>query len=668
MKKLICLFLFTILFSNNSFCQYIQDSRIDSIVNLISQQNVSKYMRELTGDTTVMIGGINRLIFSRYYTSPANNWAAQYIYEKFQSFGLNAQYQVIDSTCKNVLAVKIGTKYPNQKYIIGAHYDNIIWPINPGPLDTVHGADDNASGVCGVLEAARLLANMSFPYTIIFAAWDEEELGLLGSTYYADSAYNRGDSIKAYFNMDMITWNYNNQNYFRAGPDSNSTFFIDIFTSLKTKYIPLYTHVVRYSDDYGTDQVPFVVKGYRTFNVSEYNLSINPNYHKITDTYSNADLLYCVSLLKPTIAMFTTFALNKTVYYQHKQLLSSYDTLPRIATAIIKFPNKLTVLSNAPRLYYKANNEPYSYVNAYYNNLDTFKFLLPGKPRGSSVSYYFAAQDSIDNFVCTYPVGGSGLNPPGTTPPQNPFNYQIYMDYNQCSNTLPKPISDLQYTYDTIPLIQNNKLVNKIKINLNINHPNDGDVLIQLKGPNGTINLSQNNGNGGANYINTTFDDSALTSITQGIPPFTGSFKPQSPLSYFNNQPASANWVLRIFDTRAGNTGTLASWCILMQLKNNVSVKENNIPLKFELSLNYPNPFNPTTNIKYRIANNSFVSLKIYDVLGKEVTTLVNEKQNAGEYLAVFNGSGLSSGVYFYKLTCVGQEEFTDIKKMLMIK
>jgi hypothetical protein len=90
-----------------------------------------------------------------------------------------------------------------------------------------------------------------------------------------------------------------------------------------------------------------------------------------------------------------------------------------------------------------------------------------------------------------------------------------------------------------------------------------------------------------------------------------------------------------------------------------------NIPDNFSLSQNYPNPFNPSTNIKYQITDNKFVTLKVYDILGKEVATLVNEKQNAGTYEATFDGSKLTSGIYFYKLTC---EDFSETKKMLMIK
>jgi len=99
------------------------------------------------------------------------------------------------------------------------------------------------------------------------------------------------------------------------------------------------------------------------------------------------------------------------------------------------------------------------------------------------------------------------------------------------------------------------------------------------------------------------------------------------------------------------------------------------IPLNFVLYQNYPNPFNPTTTIKYSIATSSplakgrteegFVTLKVYDVLGREVATLVNEKQSPGSYSVMFNASGIPSGIYFYKLTA---GKFSQTKKMLLLK
>jgi hypothetical protein len=92
------------------------------------------------------------------------------------------------------------------------------------------------------------------------------------------------------------------------------------------------------------------------------------------------------------------------------------------------------------------------------------------------------------------------------------------------------------------------------------------------------------------------------------------------------------------------------------------------IPEKYSLSQNYPNPFNPTTNIKYQIANSSNVVLSVYNMLGKKVVTLVNQKQNAGFYEVTFDGTNLSSGIYFYKLTCTGQDNFSETKKMILLK
>ncbi len=96
-----------------------------------------------------------------------------------------------------------------------------------------------------------------------------------------------------------------------------------------------------------------------------------------------------------------------------------------------------------------------------------------------------------------------------------------------------------------------------------------------------------------------------------------------------------------------------------------VTATGNTVPDNFSLSQNYPNPFNPSTIINYQLAINSRVTLKIYDALGNEIETLVNEKQNAGSYSVDFNAASLPSGIYFYKLVT---EKFSETKKMILIK
>jgi len=88
-------------------------------------------------------------------------------------------------------------------------------------------------------------------------------------------------------------------------------------------------------------------------------------------------------------------------------------------------------------------------------------------------------------------------------------------------------------------------------------------------------------------------------------------------------------------------------------------------PKNFYLFQNYPNPFNPITSIKYSLQKEGLASLKVYDVLGKEVATLVNEFKNTGSYAVSFNAESLSSGVYFYRLQA---GSFVETKKMILLK
>jgi len=93
------------------------------------------------------------------------------------------------------------------------------------------------------------------------------------------------------------------------------------------------------------------------------------------------------------------------------------------------------------------------------------------------------------------------------------------------------------------------------------------------------------------------------------------------------------------------------------------------IPVKFDLSQNYPNPFNPVTKINYDLSRDSKVTIKIYDISGREVYTLINESLAAGYYTAEFNASNLSSGVYFYQIIAQGSKDrFVMNKKMMLIK
>jgi hypothetical protein len=92
---------------------------------------------------------------------------------------------------------------------------------------------------------------------------------------------------------------------------------------------------------------------------------------------------------------------------------------------------------------------------------------------------------------------------------------------------------------------------------------------------------------------------------------------------------------------------------------------DNQIPSNYSISQNYPNPFNPSTTIKYSVPKVSFVTIKIYDVLGSEVATLLNEEKPVGTYELSWSAANLSSGVYFYQLKA---GSFVETKKMILLR
>ena len=107
---------------------------------------------------------------------------------------------------------------------------------------------------------------------------------------------------------------------------------------------------------------------------------------------------------------------------------------------------------------------------------------------------------------------------------------------------------------------------------------------------------------------------------------------------------------------------------VINQVRNTV-----NFPIRYQLMQNYPNPFNPVTTIKYSVPATSHISLVVYDVLGREIQTLINEEKYPGNYTVQFDGSDLSNGVYFYVMkadnpsTNSGQS-FIDTKKLVLLK
>ncbi|RJQ64939.1 MAG: T9SS C-terminal target domain-containing protein [Stygiobacter sp.] len=139
----------------------------------------------------------------------------------------------------------------------------------------------------------------------------------------------------------------------------------------------------------------------------------------------------------------------------------------------------------------------------------------------------------------------------------------------------------------------------------------------------------------------------------------------ESLLTFISKEGHQLNVLLSENSPQSGDV--VVDWMEYVRIVyNTTEVKTDGMmPTSFKLFQNYPNPFNPTTNISYQLPTTSHVTLKVYDTLGRIVAELVNEEKSAGSYTVKFDGTKLSSGVYFYTIKA---GNFSDTKKLLLAK
>ncbi|UCH65699.1 MAG: M20/M25/M40 family metallo-hydrolase [Ignavibacterium sp.] len=281
-----------------------QSPIIQTVIDETNVDSLIFFVEELSGEVQTIIGGSPYTIVSRHKNQPSNDKAADYIKQKLESYGLQAYDQWFSGSGRNVYAVQTGTDFPNQKYIICAHYDDM--PSGP----TAPGADDNASGTAAVLEAARILSQYLAKYTIIYALWDEEEQGLVGAYYYAQQASSAGDSILGVINMDMIAW------------DSNSDYIADVHTRPIGSSIYLKDKIIETNNLYSlglnidvknpgstySDHAAFWNYNFGAILLIEDGTDFNNYYHTTNDKVQYFNQLYYLMMSKVSIGTFAALA------------------------------------------------------------------------------------------------------------------------------------------------------------------------------------------------------------------------------------------------------------------------------------------------------------------------------------------------------------------------
>lgn len=315
------------------------------------------------------------------------------------------------------------------------------------------------------------------------------------------------------------------------------------------------------------------------------------------------------------------------------------------------------------------------YKNGYYRTeLSLDRYLTSGDLE-SSYTYSYNGT-GVDQAIKFFNTGNSKLligglhNSSVMMLKLTPSTAQTVTYYR---NNINKIILDSLYTYDSINLNVSDlppfSQVKKVYINIDtVLHTAIGDLRIYLNHEGKTDTLVYQRGFNSDNFIGTKLRDTSNSPIcNSNNAPFTGYFKPCYPLSQFQNLSAIGPWVFIIHDRKAPETGILKAWSLIIEYEIPIGITtiSGEIPVYYSLSQNYPNPFNPFTKIKFALPSNSFVNLKIYDINGKEIKTLVNEMKSPGIYETEFDGSDLASGVYFYRIET---GDYSESRKMVLIK
>jgi subtilisin-like proprotein convertase family protein len=351
---------------------------------------------------------------------------------------------------------------------------------------------------------------------------------------------------------------------------------------------------------------------------------------------------------------------------QHQPVLSGVGTGDQTVILNAVSPRTIANNENKPRLYYSINGGNYQFLYPDDITGSSYKFYIPGQPFGTTVNYYFAVQDQNGLIIETLPRGGRGINPPGSVAPVSQYTYLVAPDYTQtlCSNTVPKAIPDLSTIYDTIPVSYVGG-IKDINVNVNIDHTRVSTLNLSLIGPDGTtIDLSSDNGGSGSNFTNTTFDDEAMISIKNGIAPYTGSFKPEQPLSTYDVKEVTGNWILKVQDDAVSQVGTLQNWCITINYFDlSVGIAETSIEKALKLDQNFPNPVFGITNIPFTLPAPGKADIDLYDLYGRKVMSIASGTFASGLNVINVDLSGLSSGTYFYRLV---QGDITQTKVLLL--
>ncbi|MFH1279936.1 MAG: M28 family peptidase [Candidatus Eisenbacteria bacterium] len=670
----------------------VADPQIQAMVNAVSITNYNSYVQRLQDFVT------------RQANTDSCQAAANWIKATYESFGIDSvMFHNFSSTYKdNVVATIPGVGDPSKIILIGGHYDSYTGTTNNAP-----GADDDATGTACALECARILSQYEWNYTLVFMAFGGEEYGLYGSEGYASDAAARGDDIVAAVCVDMIGY--------VAGGDAID---LDIISNTGSQWIRAAVDVA--ATDYvpalsvvtgslpggaSSDHASFWAHGYDAILFFEDTGNYSPYIHTTNDvvgvSYNNPTL--AERSVKAAVALLATLAEPFQIAIIHDPLADTEDTSNdyRVAAEIVS----AEALEPDSLLVHWSNGGGWNEIAmTATGNPDEYEAFIPAQPGGTWVEYYISAGDIIGNRATdpkdaplsthTFFVGVI------TTTWFDDFEANLGWTVGDAGDDATTGVwercnpqaTDAQPEDDHTPAPGVNAYITQCAAGTSIGSYDVDGGKTTLISPNIDLSGETNaylrywlwyvNDAGSAPgtdywYVRAS-DDGGQTWVT--LDSTYSSTRPWTLAQHDLSQYiALTNQVRFKFVASDEGDGSIVEAGVddvaIVSYQSGIStgIGENGpaASARVVLGPNVPNPFNPVTDIRFAVpAPGRKVTLKIYDLSGREVRTLVDAEKLSGERNVTWNGTDnaghdVASGVYFYRLEAGGEKL---AKKLLLVR
>jgi Peptidase family M28/Immune inhibitor A-like, MAM domain/Secretion system C-terminal sorting domain len=577
----------------------------------------------------------------------AQNW----IYDKFESFGLSVETQYIPyggpDASQNVIATLQGTTYPDEFVVLGCHLDSYVSNGNLAP-----GADDNASGVAGVVEIARILSQYEFNRTIIFCTFSGEEYGLYGSEEYATMADNTGMDILGYFNIDMA-------GYLNPGdlihtdmiaPESAAP-LVEFYSQINALYQPEFTIDPGMLTGGDSDHTSFNNHGFMGIFPFEDSQNYSPYIHSANDVIGTSvnSFEMLATFTKATLAPVATMA---------NMLLPPNNLTALAGDGVVNLAWEEVTEAEEYNVYRDEEEDPIATVT------DLF-YEDPDLTNGQVYTYYVTAiyigsgEESVpSNTVSVIPM------PPITLPFADNFEsnapYWTFegswgltedQSFSASHSLTESPAGDYANNLDIVTGL----------VSIDLTNISEAEVSFWAK-----YNIENN-------YDYMYFEASTDGQNWDEYVSFTGSLQTWTQFAFSLDQYLEESFILLRFrfysDTYVTEDGMYIDD---FEISVESIVSADDPIVKIESISNFPNPFNPSTTISFNLSTGTKEQseLNIYNSRGQKVMQFIKESLSAGQHSLVWNGKDISgesvtSGLYFYQLI-TGKYEKTG--KMILMK